>query len=197
MEKGKGKGKAVLIFKRYVSLVIIYDFILFILTLIWFIWWNENEMIIIQLNFYLRLGNVIRMMLLIMVLMSKIDIYKIKGDGRINTILRNFARYKLLGGWVLIGIIDYYLIRIPLFIVDFIYYFIFLIQDDHSALAPFIYYFILNFLYLLESYLSIYLIYHKGIWMNIMNRIKKEQKLLKKEKQNEKDKKDANKKSLF
>ena len=115
-----------------------------------------------------------RMILLMATLFQNVDLYAIKGEGRQDTLLRHFSIYPSLGVWVLVGFLDYYLLRWPLFIGNWIYYGNLLLNDNSGALLPFIYFLSIDVAYLAESHLSLYLVYRRGVWRNILNRLRSE-----------------------
>jgi hypothetical protein len=157
------------IFRKCIWWVIIMDAILLITTLIWTILsWQSRWWLLI------RLGNAFRMILLLATLFQNVNLYAIKGDGRTETLLRHFSIYPSLGIWVLVGVIDYYLIRWPLFIGQALYYFILFMQGaGASSLLLFLFFLLLNFCYLLESHLSVRLVYRRGVWLNILSSLRR------------------------
>jgi hypothetical protein len=148
------------------------------------------------------LGLLPRFFLLIIISFKKINIYQIYGDGNIDKLLRYFSFYKLLGIWLLLGIIDYYLIRIPFLIFDFLYFLsslVFNINSDDSdnnstfsvgyILFLLFFYLIYNLCFILESHFSIYLIYRKGVWNNILSTLRENHKKKKLKNKSQKQKK--------
>ena len=162
-------GKERRIFRSCLMTVICMDLGLLIVTLIWTFLSVQSKF-----WFWTRIGNVVRMILLMATLFQNVDLYAIKGEGRQDTLLRHFSIYPSLGVWVLVGFLDYYLLRWPLFIGNWIYYGNLLVNDNSAALLPFIYFLSIDFAYLAESHLSLYLVYRRGVWRNILNRLRSE-----------------------
>ncbi len=160
------------IFRSYLFIVIAIDFALMLVTLLWTLLGTQY-----RFWFWTRVGNIIRMTLLISTLFQNVDLYKIKGEGRTDTILRNFSLYPSLGTWVLVGWVDYYLFRWPLFLAHWIYYvYLLSLEGNSAAIVPFLYFWVVDLAYLIESHLSIYFVYRLGVWINILRRLRNEKR---------------------
>lgn len=155
------------VFRKCVWLAISLEALLLIVTLIWTILsWQS------RFWFLIRLGNVVRLILLVTTMFHNVNLYAIKGEGRTDTLLRHFSIYPPLGLWILVGVIDYYLIRWPMLIGQSLYYFILFLDGQRSALLLLLFFCVLDIAYLTESHVSLYLVYRRGVWYNILTQLR-------------------------
>lgn len=123
---------------------------------------------------YLRFPNILRAILGLYILaFIDVSVIKIVGVGKYYKILRHFSYYRTLGLWLLIGFVDLYVLRYPIFLVDLT-----ILIFNESMTFWLILYIVLDVLFLIEFYVSIYVVYYIGVWRNI-----KENLLVKKEPQ--------------
>ena len=157
-------------FRKCVWLAITIESLLLATTLLWTILSRQS-----RLWFLLRLGNVIRLILLMATLFQNVNLYAIKGEGRTDTLLRHFSIYPPLGLWILVGAIDYYAVRWPLLVGQALYYFLAFLEGEDSAsssLLLFLFFLLLNGSYVAESHVSLNLVYRQGVWMNILSSLR-------------------------
>jgi hypothetical protein len=112
---------------------------------------------------------IIRIILLIAVHFSKIDVYWLRAfKPKYNFMLIKVWRYyPQLGAWLLIGYIDLFLFRFSVFIVDLI---LFIVTDSFITTQCLVY-FMIDALYLIEFYLTFYLLYNIGVIKNMIRHL--------------------------
>jgi hypothetical protein len=143
-------------FKIYVFITVFIEFIL-LLGNIGIVIGFQNSGFIWTKIIQLVIG--IRFMLLFLVLVSNIDVYKIKGVDIYYSTMTHFSYYTSLGIWFLLGFIFLYILYWWILIVDII----FLLTRNHINFTQFSIYIIVDVLFIIEHWLSYLLVYKCGI----------------------------------
>ncbi len=156
------------IFKKHVAITLSLHIILTIITILYiFIWWDSGYI----LTLFLRALLLARIGLLLHILTKrKINILKIYGTGDYYKIIRHVKYYPSLGIWLLIGFIDIYLLRWSILFIDLIH---FLFNGPITTLQ-FSAFILLDLLYILEFYLTVHILYYRGIRRNVQYNLLKE-----------------------
>ena len=142
------------VFKKYVFFVLWIHFILLVITVFYILfWWRKGYVIIL---FFKSLAFV-RFLLLLGVFCTKIPVDKIYGrPNHYYKRLRHFSLYPCLGWWLLLGFVDLYIFRITIPVVDILYFFI---KDKYISIQ-FLSYLTLDFAYIVEFHLTLYILYN-------------------------------------
>ncbi len=159
------------VFKIYIILALLSHVFVFGVTITYIIiWWKVGYIEILFARFLI----IFRIFLLIRVLMisNHINIFKIIGVGKYYKIIRHFSYYPSLGMWLLIGFIDLYLIRWEIPFINILH---FIIKGPLNTLQ-FPLYLILDSLYLMDFYITIYIVYYVGIQNNITKNLLRQKK---------------------
>lgn len=152
----------------YVTISIFFNLLLIGLSVACFIIYLDNG---IYWTLLAKLIIILRVLLLIkFVTNKKIHIYKLRGNKDLSIMCqfqlsKHFNIYPSLAIWLLIGYIDFFTLRITSFINDMIK----LILVEDTMKEQFFFYLLLDILYILEFFLSLYIIYTIGIKKGILN----------------------------
>ncbi len=159
-EKNQKSRRLQTIFKRYVILALSFHLSVTALTLVYLnAWWKSGYTVVL----FVRGLVVVRILLLFRVLSIQINVLSIFGVNNYYKIIRHFKGHPSLGLWLLIGFVDLYLVRS---IVPWINLSHFLFKGPvHTIQFPA--YFLLDSLYLLDFYVTLYWIYYAGVRRNI------------------------------
>jgi hypothetical protein len=143
-------------FKIYVFVTVFIEFLLLIGN-IGIIIGFQNSGFIWTKALQLIIG--IRFMLLFFTLVSDINVYKIKGVNMYYRTMTHFSYYTSLGIWILFGFIFLYFIYWWIIIVDLVHF----LKKSNPNTAQFIIYIIVDFLFIIEHWMSYILVYKCGI----------------------------------
>jgi hypothetical protein len=148
-------------FKCYVFLVIMIESFLLSVTISFIIiWWFTGYV----WDLFLRFPTLIRWMILCCVLLcQRINVLRLNGNSQDNKKLSNFYNYNSLGTWMAIGMVDVYLFRYPILILDLIIP----ILLTKTTLLQFLLYILLDIFYIGEYYLSNHILVNCAVYENI------------------------------
>lgn len=158
-------GRLRTVFKRYVLLALVSHLFLISLTVLYAIVWHSSGYTAVLL---FRIPNVLRAVLLVGVLFTRINVLSVMGVGRYYKIVRHFKRYTVLGLWLVVGFADVYLLRwftMPL--LDVLH---FTLRGPINTLQ-FPAYVLLDVLYIGDFYLTLHWVYYAGVRGNIMRNL--------------------------
>jgi hypothetical protein len=152
-------------FKKYIFLVLVIDFVLISITTFYIVfWWNVGWV----WDLFLRFPTLLRMFCLSIVLCMNINVYKILGAvPKFNKILRHFFEYKPLAIWMIIGYMDI-ILRFLILLIDLVGLSAIVqrfVSFQTLAYLP------LDVMYILEFWISVNLIYYKGVYWNIIHHL--------------------------
>ena len=148
-------------FKKRVFFALLFHIFILIATLTYIYFLLESTFIRVV---FISVLNVFRIFLLIYILMKReILIVYIYGVDNYYKILRHVSFYPSLGLWLLIGFIDFYIIRLKIPIIDFLYFFLWRRNDWRIFLI----YLSLDLFYIFDFYFTLHIVYYKGIRQNV------------------------------
>ena len=150
------------VFRFYIIFALLSHIFVFGFTITYIIiFWKIGYVAILFFRFLI----IFRILLLfrVLIISNHIDIILIMGVGKYYKIIRHFSYYPSLGLWLLIGFIDLYLIRWEILFINIFH---FVIKGPLNTLQ-FPLYLILDSLYLIDFYITIYIVYYVGIRSNI------------------------------
>lgn len=144
-------------FKTFVFCAFVIDLILLSSSITGLIvWWSAGHSWV----FFLRFPTLIRMILLIVIMCSKIPVDKLIGVPKMMKLPAHMAAVsKPLGLWMIIGLLDVFMIRIFLTAVDIFYFSITLqITSSHGIFTI-----LLDLAYIAEFWVTLWLVYSVGV----------------------------------
>lgn len=147
--------------------VIFIDTFLLIWNSILFSFYKEEKEVFFS---YIRSILLLKIFLLAFIVTSvKVEVTKIYGPHPNKKILRIISYYTSLGIWLIIGNIEM-LISFIMFFIDI--YYISTQYEIQRELIKFINFIVIDFFYMIEYYLSLNLIYKKGVYKNLRDKLK-------------------------
>lgn len=156
-------------FKLYTALALLSHLIVTGLTVAYIaIWWETGYVGVL----FARILVIPRIILLLRVLTIRIDVIAIMGVGKYYKIMRYFSHHPALGAWLLIGFVDLYLIRWKIPFLNLLHFTIKGPVDTFQFPA----YLILDLLYFIDFYVTVYIVYYVAVRRNIARHLRLKKK---------------------
>jgi hypothetical protein len=160
------KNRIEKVFKTWLLVCICLDIGLFVFLITTLVLYSETGYYLSLIPKFLHL---FRLVLLIITSTLRMNIYYLRGTSPNKIkLIKQFMHYRPLGLWLLIGIIDLFLFRIPILFIDIIV----LAIAGNFVTDQTLVYTILNICFIAEFYLTHYIIWNVGVIRNIVNKLR-------------------------
>ena len=150
-------------FKFYALVTVIIEYFIIGISIAYISVFQETLFVWTQI---LHFPTLIRAVLLsLVILFVRVDVYRILGVNKYYKILRHFTYHPLLAWWLFLGFASLYLLYWWIPIANVLHF----VLSDIPTTTQFPLYISLDILFFIEHWLSVYLVYKKGVVENVMN----------------------------